>query len=379
MIRCKKCGTLNQSDAAFCGQCDAYLEWSGEKVDDEGEPLASSPPAAASPPPGTPPPPAATPLGPPGVPGAVPPARPAARPASEATPPASRAGEPKSRQPEKGATEPQRKAKPPQRTKPQKPKPGQRVCANCGSGNDPGRKFCRQCGSGLDLAPLEPPTPESRRGPSLLSRLFRRGKQEAYMAGQRPESMLSAPSRWRPGSSAMVFGLLAAVGLGSLASYWYMPEVRNGVDDVVRMVQNQIGGRARVNVTNATGRSRPGFPALNVIDGGSNTYWVGPRGAGGRWQIDFELQRPSDLLQLNLDSGADGEQFEKLGRPFEIQLRADGELSPVYELKDTKDQQVVHIDIQDVRELRLIVRSQYRGLDGGTDIAIREVAFFGPQ
>ena len=36
MIRCKKCGTLNEADATFCSQCDAFLEWSGEHLEGDG-------------------------------------------------------------------------------------------------------------------------------------------------------------------------------------------------------------------------------------------------------------------------------------------------------------------------------------------------------
>ena len=369
MIRCKKCGTANAADAVFCSQCDAFLEWSGEKVEDEGAPGTG-------------------PTAPPGEPGAPPGAQPAAaRPTASPHQPSARgepAVQPQSRRPEKGATTPVRKAKPQQPTKPEKPKPGQRVCPRCGTGNDPDRKFCRRCGTGLGIAPVAPPeASKASKAPkhrsSWLSGLLRRGKQEAYMAGQRPQSMLSSRSRWRPGSSAMVFGLLALFGLGSIASYLYVPGVGSAVDDVIHTIQSRVGDRAEVNITKATGPSEPGFPATNMIDGGSNTYWVGTRTINRRWLVDFELQRQSDLLQINIRSGADGEEYEKLGRPFRFQLRANGELSPEYRLDDSKDEQVIEIDIQDVKELRLIVLSQHQGLAGGEDIAIREIALLGPK
>jgi hypothetical protein len=177
----------------------------------------------------------------------------------------------------------------------------------------------------------------------------------------------------------MVFGLLSVLGLGSIASYYYMPGVSDAVDDVVRTVQNRIGDRSEVNATDVDARSQPDFPALNLIDGGSNTYWVGPITENGRWHIDFELQEVSDLLQINIDSGADGEAYDQLGRPREVQVRANGELGPRFELSDTADQQPLDVDIQGVQELRIIVHSQWVGLDGGSDIAIREVTFVGPK
>jgi ribosomal protein L40E len=378
MIRCKKCGTLNEAEATFCSQCDAFLEWSGELLDETGEPVSASGPSDQHAPGDEPLP---RPAG--AQPAPTQPRAPA--PTHRGTSRATRdvgGAEPTSRRPEKGAVTPERRAKPQQPTKVEKPKPGQRVCPTCGTGNDPDRKFCRRCGNEIGVAPVEPtPTPEPtrRRGSSWLSGVLRRGRQEAYMAGQRPESMLSSRGRWRPGSSMMVFGLLGVLGLGSVASYLYVPGVSDTVDQVVRTIQNRIGERQPVNITGVQAHSTPGYPALNMIDGGSNTWWAGPVSQNGRWQLDFELQERSDLLQINFDSGADGESFDQLGRPHEILVRADGELSPRYELKDTAEQQVVEVDIQDVEELRIIVLSRYEGLASGDEIAIREVSFIGPR
>jgi uncharacterized OB-fold protein len=364
VIRCKKCGTVNEADAAFCGGCDAFLQWSGERIDAEGEVVSTAP--------GSPPPPSLTPNQPPAArPREAPP--PAAT-TSAASAPTPTSAEPRSRKPEKGSVTPERKAKPVQPTLVEKPKPGELVCQSCGTGNDPARQFCRRCGAPTAGAPVEVGPPP--KGPSWFSRVLRRGKQEAYVAGQRPESMLTAGRRWRPGSTAMVFGLLGLVGLGSVASYLYVPEVSDTVDDIMRAVENRIGGRGPANTVGAEAHFEPGFPAQNMIDGFTNTYWLGPRSANGRWLIDFELQDVADLVQINIHGGADGEAYQQLGRPREIQLRADnGQESRVILLDDDAAQQPIEIDLAGAQVVRLIVHSQYVGDAGGTDIAIREVAF----
>jgi hypothetical protein len=296
--------------------------------------------------------------------------------------------QPASRKPEKGAVTPQRKAKSQEPTKIEPPKPGERVCPTCGTGNDPERKFCRRCGNAVGAAAIEtaspPPAPaHERQGPGFFGRLGRQARQEASMAASSPQSLTSAPSRLRMRGSLMVYGLLGIFGLGALASYYYMPGVGETVDgvidDVRRTIENRVGERSEINITRAQAQSEPGFPAVNMIDGGSNTWWAGEVSQNGRWQLDFFLQEPTDLLQVNIDAGADGEAYDQLGRPKEIQIRANQELSPRYTLSDTNDHQPIEIDVQGVEQLRIIVHSAYIGLETDDVIAVREVSFVGPK
>ena len=346
MIRCEKCGTLNEADASFCSQCDAFLEWSGAHVEENVEQTGTQSDEA--------------------------PAR------SDLPPSANPETGPQARKPAKGETTPVRKAKPQPPSAPERPKPGQFVCATCGTGNDRDRKFCRRCGTAMDVALAEAPPPrtESRRRWSWLTGAARRGRQKAYIAGQRPDSMLSTGARWRPGSTMMVFGLLGIIGLGGIASYLYMPGVSDAVDDMARTVQRRFLRPEEVRAIAAQGQAHPEFPATNLIDGSGNSYWVGSRNRNDRWVVDFEFQRPADLLQVNFDSGADGAAYERLGRPYRFRLKANDETSSVYELRDTPDQQPVDIDLPGVKSLRLIVLSRYRGSDSDDEIAIREVKFF---
>jgi hypothetical protein len=188
---------------------------------------------------------------------------------------------------------------------------------------------------------------------------------------------MSSPSgRWRPGSTALVFGLLALFGLGALASYLYVPAVHDSVHDVVRTVQRRLIHPEEVRAISAEGQARAGFPAANLIDGGANSYWVGSRNQNERWVVVFEFQRPTDLLQINFDGGADGAEYERLGRPFKFRLRTSDKTSPIYELRDTPDQQAVDIDLPGVRSLTLVVLSRYRGTEADDAVAIREVKFF---
>ena len=43
MIICKKCGMHNADTDDFCGQCGAFLEWEGERIEPEAAPVAAAP------------------------------------------------------------------------------------------------------------------------------------------------------------------------------------------------------------------------------------------------------------------------------------------------------------------------------------------------
>jgi len=305
MIRCGKCGTVNEANATFCSQCDAFLEWSGQRIEGGDAPET----AAAK---------------------AAPPYAPETATAKAAPP----AEAPRSRKPEKGETTPVRKAKPQPSSVPEPPAPGQVVCGACGTGNDRDRRFCRRCGAAIGPVAAPAPPPQAGRPgrrSSWLSRIVRRGKREGagYPAGERPAAMSSPSGRWRPGSTALVFGLLALFGLGALASYLYVPAVHDSVHDVVRTVQRRLIHPEEVRAISAEGQARAGFPAANLIDGGANSYWVGSRNQNERWVVVFEFQRPTDLLQINFDGGADGAEYERLGRPFKFRLRTSDKTSEV--------------------------------------------------
>ncbi|MFD4888721.1 zinc-ribbon domain-containing protein, partial [Kitasatospora sp. NPDC058402] len=80
MRTCPECGVANEDGDDFCGNCGAYLGWSGAAAATSAAPgSAATPPAAAAPPAAAPPAAAAAPAAPPaGAAREEPPVRPSA-------------------------------------------------------------------------------------------------------------------------------------------------------------------------------------------------------------------------------------------------------------------------------------------------------------
>ena len=255
MIRCSKCGTINKADETFCTECNAYLEWNGER--DRGRdahggatratwtaslrraPARPTPyvPPIHSPAPPPPAPPSPRGPAPPGQPGAVggstaptwtpPPAPPAGpsrdapsplppagarrcrrrrprsrqtrpRPAATSTSPPARKptaapAEPRARKPEKGSATPAPKAKAAGRSQGRHDQARRPHLPELREWQRPTRKFCRRCGNSLLEAVVEPrPGTRARAlAPTALRPTSARNV-ETYAAGARPASMAGA-------------------------------------------------------------------------------------------------------------------------------------------------------------------------------------------
>lgn len=384
MILCRKCGHENADDASFCAQCNAYLEWSGQRV--AGPEAATPSPTAPAPSPTIPaPPPAASapspvaapvpappqlppPVSPTPVPSAPLPAlstQPAARPPSAApeAPPARRPsapppGQPGSRQPTAEQAPTRTRAAP---TPAEEPpiKAGDRICPVCGIGNDPARRFCRRCGAGLELAIVAVPVHVP-----WYRRLFRRGSPERYQAGERPRSM---EERGRPRRSilgillplAVVVVIVAAVG-----AYVGVPAVQRQVNDTIGGLKRQFLPEL-ADVTPTAGAS-----AVDAIDGNLVTWW---EGVGDQPGLTLRFNPAVDLGALGITAGANGDDFPTFRRPTRIRLAPEDGDPVTLDLADTREFQSFRIDLRDVGRLRVQVLES-RG-PRGAPVAIRELQF----
>lgn len=405
MIRCTKCGTLNAADASFCSECNSYLEWSGEPVEDPALP----PPAE----PGEPGPPDERDVpGSPGVPGepapptdarSTGPTRPASdaaatpeRPASAArresragatrppaagrrsvadasskpasgtgtaaTPPSVADGSPPARRPSAPAQPPARRPapaavaprpKPPKTPKAERPKPGDLVCPQCGTGNDPERKFCRRCGTSLAAAPVEPP-PAPR---PWYRRLLGREAPPAYEAGARPGGM--GRRRWRPGclSVLVVLGLLLA-GAG-VVSYLVVEDVRAAVRPLVRGVECRVREQVQGSTQPTLRAPRPGDPGSETVDVeivDEPTFWVAAPGARMRVVLDESAY----LVRVQLTPG----ERPAAGRPREVVIEAaggsgDGVLATA-SVPNASEPSLIEV-CERVRSFDIVVRSIHQG------------------
>ena len=438
MIVCKVCGQHNDEGVSFCGNCGAFLEWEGERLE-ESAPVAVEPEAPAEKPglvervkqavgleqapaeeaevaPASGEAPAAAPAG---EPQAVTPARPPRRSRSKApsaaTPPAAIAGETSAEAagattstgsaaagqapPATPATPPTRPvedgqpaaripvARPPERVRPREVRPvvappvrrynpGDLICGQCGTGNDPQRKFCRTCGNTLATAVVA-------RVP-WYRRIFRR-RPKTYAAGERPLGMATGaqpgrrPRRRSPLGRILgiAFLLIFAVGL---VGYAVLPGVRNTVNGAVGGVVDQVRRIVApeltpVNPTGATATAQVGgHEAVRAIDGFTNTFWAADITTTPQPTLTLTFERPADIARVLITSGAAGN-FEGQPRPRQIRLTfSDGSVSEI-ELRDEAEPQSHDVGARQVTSANVQVLSVYGGLEGSA-VSITEIEFF---
>jgi hypothetical protein len=179
--------------------------------------------------------------------------------------------------------------------------PGDKVCGQCGEGNDPNRKFCRRCGASLLEASVF----------SLpwYKRFWRRltaGKQRS--AGDRPRQRRRLigghGGGWLAGwikrilvVAIVVLVLLAFAGpykntIHHHVSTWYH-DVKKEVDPTYTPVHPT----SALATTSASGH-----PASNLIDNASNTSWEA-NDAGPGQTVVLYLPTPTALGRIGFLSG----------------------------------------------------------------------------
>ncbi|WP_371515576.1 zinc-ribbon domain-containing protein [Kitasatospora sp. NBC_01300] len=395
MRTCPECGVANEDGDDFCGNCGAYLGWSGTAAATSAAPAPAAPasaaPAAAANPPAASP--AAPPAGAareesPARPSAAPAEPPAARPAEPARPPAAAptpkptpAAAPAPKPAPASEVPPVRPgAVPPQPTaarqpaaadpvavqpaKPVAPRPTVRPaaadeaqvgppCPRCGTPNRPDRKFCRRC--------AEPLTPT--------------------------ESVAALPwwrTRWPfrrrvriGGSGSTLRRMIALLVLAALvvAGVLCYPAGRNIYEDVL----DKLRDASAISPTGAVASAEvEGHPAKLTVDGLSNTYWGAPNVGDS---ISYPFARPFRLVDVIIHTGSSTEpqQFQQQARPTALDLRMTTSDGKVHEqkvtLNDKPGPQTVLTGVSDVVKVALVVRAA-AGTGPGIPIALAEVEFF---
>jgi hypothetical protein len=341
MIRCSKCGTLNKADASFCSECNAYLEWSGEKLDDATEgaavpeqPAQTPQEAAGEDAPGSAP--AET------TPAHQKPrageATTAATPSPTAVRPPPPSTQPQARKPERASASaaPKPKAVPP--AKADRPKPGDLICPDCGTGNDPTRKFCRRCGHSLIEAGTQPDPPAR---PWYKRRLGGGAPAPAYAAGARPDDL--GKQRRRPGCLLFVVLILMIAIVAAGLAYAFNETARSSVDDTIRTVACRVRGQVQKPTTASIASPVRGEPGYAAFDGSDETTWQASQrlrlddDADGAYALEVELDKRAFVHRLEVTPAADEP------RPSKVRIHYDGEAIAVATLPN--DGEITAIDI----------------------------------
>ncbi len=409
MIVCKECGHQNEDDDLFCGNCPAFLEYSGERIGGP-EPVVDDMPAAASQPglvtrirhaisgADLPPPTGGAPTtgggllppatgassmpAPPGSPSAVPPAPP--RPGDERA--AALVARPDALQPPDARPSASARTPEAQRPQPSLPRqkvskqapsrkinPGDLVCGECGEGNDSHRNYCRRCGATLAEAEV------------ARTRWFRRRPKrdkKTVAAGDRP----GRPGRGTSGRDAArgarrvrgkflgrladvkrLLALLAIVGIGvgfaipSLRS-WLTDNAVDGFNKVKRTISPEYTNIAvdPARIT-SSGETVGGGEAAIVAEGNTLTYWLAPPEASPA-SVSVGFVEPTDVEHVLVHPGQQedgGKVVRPDPRPRQLLFRltlADGTITEVNAtLEDIDGFQKVKLETSEVASVETVV------------------------
>src|SRR5579862_4581608 len=249
-------------------------------------------------------------------------------------------------------------------------RPGDVICAVCGTPNDPTRRFCRKCGNSLaSAAPAPKPLPWWRR-------IFRR-ERHAAAAGERPRRMGEA-GQPRPGvlGRLVPLVLIAIVAFG-VTSLIVMPGARSLVGGFVTDLRLRFFPQiVDLHPTSASGAGVGQFTGKLAVDDNTATYWLADPSAGPV-TLTVDLGTTTNLGGLVFHSGSSTQSdYTKHRRPKTVELTFPGtSQSPIdLTLADTADPQSFPLDVRNVRTVAIRVVDWFESGAGGDQlIAIREI------
>lgn len=258
--------------------------------------------------------------------------------------------------------------------------PGDRVCGECGEGNQPTRKFCSRCGESLTTAAVaRPPWWRRllpRRGPRLVASAKR-----PTSAGRGGKPRLSR----RLVQGARKYAFIVVVAFGLVAGIY--PPLRTAVvneaNGVKTWATNLISGAAlgpvHPTAVHPTATQLPGHPAGAAFDGFANTYWLAPWTPNGTQpSVTVDLGRTTALAKVVITSGA-SDNFVGHDRPSIVVFAYSNEKSDTVTLKDSKDPQEITLRNGLAAELVHIQILQVYQAPNATDVAVTEFQFFGAE
>jgi hypothetical protein len=265
------------------------------------------------------------------------------------------------------------------------PKPGDLVCAECGTGNDPTRKFCRRCGNSLAKAETHRKVPWWKR---LFSRKAR--TQAAVDPGTRKAKKQSARQSGRQvqyrtrmvmATARKVFAVLLVAGV---ALPFALPNVRTKIfkegGNFISTTRDKLfPSFEAVNAVSVTASSSaPDHPPNLAADLAVNTYWAEGAPAEGIGQtLSFTFQGKQTLVRVILTPGATdvAGSFLKEPRPKKLHITYDNGKSMDITLKDELKAQTFTLkDATGVTKVDMAIAEVYPG-QGGQNTSIAEVEF----
>ena len=250
-------------------------------------------------------------------------------------------------------------------------------CRACGAGNSASRHFCRRCGATLAV-PMAP----ARQ--SRWQRKHHRREQRKLSKGQL--DLGGRPRRKRQALGGIgggwITSLVAKIFLGACVA----GAVVSMVGPEAKPIQHTVSGWYTsvretiapqydpVNPVGATASSAvSGHPALDAVDGRTDTYWAASGTAVGQSLI-IDFGQPSSIDQVGFLIGVPGANYLNQPRPQLLHLTFNNGSTADISLVDSSSFQTFKVYARRATQVQVVVEAEYQSAVG-QNIAITEIEF----
>jgi hypothetical protein len=261
--------------------------------------------------------------------------------------------------------------------------PGDKVCGDCGEGNNPNRRFCSRCGASLDEAVIVKA--------KWWRKLLPRRRNRVVEAGARPGRRGMRGGRGGGSPVMRVIGtifrtLMKLVGVlvlvGGIVYASYAP-FRTWTNSQVSGIQAKVLGTVNPQLAQIHAFSTKAYAEVSghtgamVDDGFLNTYWQAPDNVPTQQPLlTLTFDHKVTISRIGLHSGS-SDNFQSVDRPASFHLVFNtGQVEDI-SMKDTPDLQTLTVKHgANVTSMTIQVTGVYRTA-GATQMAIAEIEFFG--
>jgi hypothetical protein len=260
-------------------------------------------------------------------------------------------------------------------------RPGDKICGDCGEGNNANRRFCSRCGASLDEAAVV--------RTKWWRKLLPRRRNRVFEAGTRPGRRGARGGR--RGGVGQVIGTIirtlmkvvgVAVLIGGIVYASYAP-FRTWTNTQVNTVEEKVLGKvhpqlAQIHAFATTASAAvAGHPGTAADDGFTNTYWEAADNVATQQPLlTLTFDHPVTIQRLIVHVGS-SDNFQSVDRPETLHLvYGNGEVEDIT-TKDSPDGQTLTVNHGvGVTHLTIQVTSLYRSA-GATQMALTEIEFYG--
>lgn len=261
--------------------------------------------------------------------------------------------------------------------------PGDKVCGDCGEGNNPNRRFCSRCGASLDEAVVVKA--------KWWRKLLPRRRNRVVEAGMRPGRRGMRGGRGGGSPVLRVIGTIfrtvvkiggVVVLIGGIVYASYAP-FRTWVNTNVNTVEQKVLGKVHPQLAQIHAFSTKasaevtGHPGTMADDGFTNTYWEAPDNVASQQPLlTLTFDHAVTIQRIILTSGS-SDNFQAVDRPETLHLVYNtGQVEDIT-AKDTPAAQTLTVNHgAGVTSMTIQVTGFFRSA-GSTQMAITEIEFFG--